>query len=62
MLIPIQFNIAIVDILLMLRVWALYNGSKRIAWILVGIFCVGMPAAIAIRKVPPLVCLLPRMK
>ncbi|KAG8808665.1 hypothetical protein FRC17_003855, partial [Serendipita sp. 399] len=49
-----MFNIAIVDILLMLRVWALYNGSRRVMWFLIAVFVIGLPSAIAIRKVPPL--------
>ncbi|KAG8828303.1 hypothetical protein FRC19_008419 [Serendipita sp. 401] len=49
-----MFNIAVVDVLLMLRVWALYNGSRRVMWFLIGVLVIGLPAAIAIRKVPPL--------
>ena len=39
----------------MLRVWALYNGSRRVMWVLIAVFAIGLPSAIAIRKVPPLV-------
>lgn len=46
-------NIAIVDILLMLRVWALYNGSRFIKWVLIGVFVVSFPTAIGLRKAPP---------
>ncbi|CCA74685.1 hypothetical protein PIIN_08636 [Serendipita indica DSM 11827] len=49
-----SINIAIVDVLLMLRVWALYNGSRKVMWILIAIFAIGLPSAIAIRGVPPL--------
>ncbi|KIM25631.1 hypothetical protein M408DRAFT_331011 [Serendipita vermifera MAFF 305830] len=46
-------SVAIVDILLMLRVWALYNGSRFVKWFLIGVFVVGFPAAIGVRQAPP---------
>ncbi|PVG03714.1 hypothetical protein CPB86DRAFT_722523 [Serendipita vermifera] len=49
-----QVSVAVVDVLLMLRVWALYNGSRKVMWYLIAIFFIGFPAAIAIRQVPPI--------
>jgi hypothetical protein len=48
-----KLNFAIVEIVLMLRVWALYDRSKRVGAFLVTLFVVGLSASFALGKLHP---------
>ncbi|KAG9055334.1 hypothetical protein FS842_002483 [Serendipita sp. 407] len=48
-----QINFAIVEIVLMLRVWALYERSRKIGIALSLLFVVGLSASFALRKSDP---------
>ena len=49
----LQLSFALVEIVLMLRVWALYDKSKRVGAFLGTLFVAALSASFALRKIHP---------